>query len=331
MTTTTATSPKIVFYDLAFYPGAPLASPNTWLTRLCLLHKRIPFEVVEPNLLDRGPTSLGKRLGKSPLFPVIQVSPPLEKQRGDNDADGDGAGATDKDDDVEYVEDSFQIALYLDRHFGAHPIFQPNLERVDMSDPSWPTILSMATILKHGYATSDSMWNKLFHLAAPGLGEIADAVEDPSFAAYFRSDQRHGKGGWAKIVGMDLETMLVDTRRSFLPFEEVLKSQSTSSRDEGARFLTTPSHVGIVDFLVFSRWAMVKACSPALADALVDADPGPMRAYLAQAAGKRIDEEEGEWWGDVRLDHFARWKERMLDLWDGAPRKALQRKGPREL
>lgn len=36
-------SEPVIFYDLVSHPGSALWSPNTWKTRLSLLHKGVPF------------------------------------------------------------------------------------------------------------------------------------------------------------------------------------------------------------------------------------------------------------------------------------------------
>ncbi|EUC55845.1 glutathione transferase, putative [Rhizoctonia solani AG-3 Rhs1AP] len=90
----------IVFFDIASKAGP--WSPNTWKTRLALIHKRLPYRVEYVSYPDIESTF--KRFGvpatsdKAPQYTLPMIADPSD----------------DPDGKPTYIADSFKIALYLD-------------------------------------------------------------------------------------------------------------------------------------------------------------------------------------------------------------------------
>ena len=85
----------IALYDLAAANPKLMFSPFSWRTRMVLLHKDLPFEVIPWRFSDRSAT---KDSGHNAI-PVIR--------------DGD-----------RWVGDSWEIALYLDEHYPQKPVMK---------------------------------------------------------------------------------------------------------------------------------------------------------------------------------------------------------------
>ena len=313
----------IKFYDLVTRAeeDGVCFSPNTWVTRMCLLHKELPFETIPIDgrgLMDRSETSLFAKLGgQRPVLPLI-------------------------DNDGTLVSDSWKIAEYLDATFPSRrSLFTPASTSSEVDAGAYETVHALCRMVKAGMGSSDSRWTRAYELAAPGIVRNAP----PHFAAYFTSDAKQGSPNyWSKILAMNRGELVGLTRRSFLPLETLLEQ-------DGTEFITSKKFPGIVDYIVFGRYAMVAAVDPNMANATFAADPSGARTYLANEKNVTLPPQD-EWDGDVRLDRVQAWIQRvsavpywlhqyhslsdailnftsthkqMLDLHDGHARKVLDR------
>ena len=312
----------IILYDVYVESGVPPA-PNPWVARLCLKHKGVPFVVKKltfQELRSRAPGSLFDRLSPilgpndRPLIPMIEIP---------------------SDQGSVLLGDNMAIAEYLDAAF--QPPQYPSLffpdgtaEDMDPNSPAFQMAHSTARILKEGIGNSDSMWSAFFELTVDSMSELYDEASK----AFLRSDEKLGMGtnSYDKFMRMNRADLLAQTRRSLLPFEGILTPRPSIRVVGGNVDLLRPddttqpaflsgskSRPGLVDFILFGRFAMVYIADRQLSEAIFGESSDAAKAWVKreeerrQAAGLAC-EDTGTWLGDIALPGIAAWVKRVSSL-----------------
>ncbi|KAJ3220070.1 hypothetical protein HDU67_006826 [Dinochytrium kinnereticum] len=211
-------------------------SPNPFKIRLCLLHKRIPFETVEVEHIEIR-DDLTKRFGAKATVPAIEL------------------------DDGTIICDSFKIAEYLEKTYPDTPsVFSGTSEKASEAE------IRIGKVLSRSFEIGIPSWSGTFELIFHELtGAFAEGSEN---RAYFLSDDRLGPNGYQTILARtaDKEPLKKFSINGLKPLASIL-------RDRPGEFFQGKVP-GFVDFLVFGRYAMVRNANPAVAkEVFVDAIP----------------------------------------------------------
>ncbi|CAF2753698.1 unnamed protein product [Rotaria sp. Silwood2] len=213
----------IKFYDLA--PRASSThyfSPNTWKTRMSLLHKGVKFETISATLLDfRG--DLARRSNQRHISaPAIELP------------------------DGTFIYDSFRIAEWLEN---AYPN-APSLFTGDgkLSCDAWPEHINLgknyARMIDLGLGASKPEWAVWFDLFFPQLDKIITGEEH---RAYFISDARHGPQGYQKLLSLDCQELMRRAKMNIQPLVQILRERPNE--------YFQGTHPGQVDYVIFGRYA----------------------------------------------------------------------------
>ncbi|GAA5839813.1 hypothetical protein JCM11251_001222 [Rhodosporidiobolus azoricus] len=229
-------SDKIVFFDLVGAHGGPFYSPNTWKTRLSLLHKGVEFEEREVTYMDLKEYA-PRFKGQKPVTPFVELP------------------------DGELIWDSWRIAEWLERQYPDRPsLFLPDAPTpVNADDPALKLAKNFATLVNKGYGDSDSQWSPFFELAAEGIAGLMPDEEpgepNPS-RLYYQSDEKLGmKNAWKTLMSLDKAAMTSQAKASLAPLEGVLA---------GSPFLSG-QRPGFADYVVYGRYHMMRAACPSIA------------------------------------------------------------------
>ncbi|KAK0548768.1 hypothetical protein OC844_006975, partial [Tilletia horrida] len=297
----------VVLYDVVSSHGPPrYCLPNPWVGRMCLVHKGIHFEnrhVTLEELRREGQGSLRARFAPSLpaherlLVPMIEV------------CHTDGS--------TTLVGDTLNIAEYLDANFPHAPsLFVPCLSGPDTPDvesSEYRQARTMARFLKDGLGGSDSRWTRHFELVSSEIAERFQEHEremlskDPAPPPkVFRSSPPR-------------DSARVDERPCYPPRAPPL-------------FLASPDKPGLLDYILFGRYAMTRAAAPEINTAIWSVDSRLAREWLAGYEGGKwalrgSDAEVGRWDGDVHLPGIEDWVQRMLDAHGGYARAFLEAEG----
>jgi glutathione S-transferase len=199
----------IQLYDLASADGALLFSPYAWRVRMALLHKGLPFTVIPWRFSDRSATdSSGHR-----AVPIIR-------------------------DGERWVGDSWDIALYLDRHY-----------------PTTPTVLDSPALQAHARLVHAFCAKVVFPAAAPVALYQAWLHMDAASAAYLR-ETREPRFGNFETLQADEMAGRAGLAAGLASFEEVLASCDYLSGEQPA----------FADFVLFGvlKWADILSTYPPL-------------------------------------------------------------------
>ncbi|ORY74329.1 glutathione S-transferase [Leucosporidium creatinivorum] len=245
----------IIFYDLVTRPGGPYWSPNTWKTRLSLLHKGVEFETREVTFTELR--ALAPRWGvKRAIAPSIELT------------------------DGTIISDSWKIAEWLEKTYPDRPsLFLPSSKTpVDGSSPEMQVARSYAVMFNAGYGDSDPGWATFFELVAKTL-EQALGSEDRE---YYTSDAKLGvKDGWKKLTSADPTSLLERSKASVLALEAVLRVTP---------FLTGDAP-GFVDYVAYGRYAMMANLDPKLTDEVWRERETPeLREWIARIEARYASE-----------------------------------------
>ncbi|GAA6034894.1 hypothetical protein JCM8097_009355 [Rhodosporidiobolus ruineniae] len=227
-------SQGLVFYDLVGAHGGAFWSPNTWKTRLSLLHKGVDFEEREVTYMDLK--ELASEIGVAqPTCPFIRLP------------------------SGEYMMDSWRIAEWLDKEYPDKPsLFLPDAPTpVDLSNPALLLARNYATAFTEGFGNSDSQWTTFLELSLPGIAasmpDLEPGVPNPN-RVYFTSDEKLGmKDAWATFTSLDRPTLIERGKACLLPLDLILSSSQYLSGN----------HPGFVDYIVYGRYHMMRATCPA--------------------------------------------------------------------
>lgn len=225
----------LAFYDIV--PSQQLTnrfiSPNTWKTRLSLLHKGIQFRLVPMTNIEVY-RDLSKLAGKPPgqvTCPAIQLE------------------------EGTFIWDSFQIAKHLDERY-----------------PEKPLILDerLTKLLDIGLGSGEPQWSVWFDLAFPYMLEFIQKNSDAENAEYFASPSRLGTS-LESLTVRDEEALKKRAKNALLPIAEILKD---------GNFVTSKLEPGLVDYIIFGRYAMLRTVNPSLAKEVFDEVDKNVAAWL---------------------------------------------------
>ncbi|PWN41876.1 hypothetical protein IE81DRAFT_291179 [Ceraceosorus guamensis] len=288
----------IILFELPTHSSGtgtgPLFSPNTWTTRLTLLHMNLPFRVVEldgPSLRHEYFTRV---FGKRPLVPMIEAP------------DDQTCAAL-----QEQALAASSSASQGHENGNLHSPFVPERSASEASISDLRAGANWAHLLKRGLGNSESRWSWHFELLAPAIA----ANMDPRVRTFFKSDEKNGKGGWQKLLALDRGELLARTRRSLRPISHHFSNPVPFSDDSAPPlFLQSPTRPGLSDAVIFGRYAMSAATDSALSKAIWAEDPKVAREWFA-ANRRPKDAElpfvEGEWDGDIALPGLQGWIDRV--------------------
>ncbi|KAK0525232.1 hypothetical protein OC835_005682 [Tilletia horrida] len=333
----------VVLYDVVSSHGPPRhCLPNPWVGRMCLVHKGVHFEnrhVTLEELRREGQGSLRARFAPSLpaherlLVPMIEV------------CHTDGS--------TTLVGDTLNIAEYLDANFPHAPsLFVPCLSGPDTPDvesSEYRQAQTMARFLKDGLGGSDSRWTRHFELVS---SEIADRFQEHEREMLSKESTLNVLNGKELFATLDRADLIAHTRRSLLPLCSILSPapppkvfQSSPPRDSARvderpcypprappLFLASPDKPGLLDYILFGRYAMTRAAAPEINTAIWSVDSRLAREWLAGYEGGKWalrgrDAEVGRWDGDVHLPGIEDWVQRMLDAHGGYARAFLEAEG----
>ncbi|GAA5887244.1 hypothetical protein JCM6882_002461 [Rhodosporidiobolus microsporus] len=252
-------SDKLIFYDLVGVHGGPFYSPNTWKTRLSLLHKEVEFEEREVTYMELKEFA-GRFGGQKPITPFIEL------------ANG------------ELIWDSWRIAEWLEEKYPNKPsLFLPDAATpLNSADPALKLAKNYAVLVNKGYGDSDSQWSPFFELSAEGIAGLMpdESPGEPNQTRlYYQSDAKLGmKDAWKTLMSLDKNAMTGQAKASVTPLEGVLADSP---------FLTG-QHPGFADYVVYGRYHMMRSACPSIAQAV-------WRDAGVPNVGKWIDRIEGKW------------------------------------
>ncbi|BGP14358.1 hypothetical protein JCM10213_004485 [Rhodosporidiobolus nylandii] len=221
-------SAQPIFYDLVGRHGGPLFAPNPLKARLALIHKGVDFDEVD--------LTFSELKAMAPIMGVERAFVPILKLP-----------------DGTFISDSWRIAEWLEETYPDKPsLFLPDLPTpYNPSAPELANAKNLARLLSEGFGSSDAMWTTFFELAAPSL---VDLVQDED-KEYFCSDLRFGKDGWQRLMAADKDALMERAKASLLPVNALLQTSP----------FICGSHPGFADYVVYGRYHMMRAGSPALA------------------------------------------------------------------
>ncbi|TPX69342.1 hypothetical protein SpCBS45565_g02586 [Spizellomyces sp. 'palustris'] len=242
----------IKFYDLTADPtkSTRFFSPNTWKTRMALLHKQVKFETVPVTLLDiRGP--IAKRSG----LPNIQA-PAIELPDGT------------------FLYDSFRISEWLETAYPDAPsLFTGDGQSTRQANPAHLTTgKAYARLVDLGLGSSSPEWAVWFELCFP---EVCKFHQEgvPGLYEYFISDQRLGPSGREKLFALDRVELIRRAKLTVTPLIQIL-------RERPGEYLQG-KFPGQADYVLFGRYAYCRLLNKEIAKEVWD-DQAPELASWVQ-------------------------------------------------
>ncbi|KAI8819006.1 uncharacterized protein EV422DRAFT_536306 [Fimicolochytrium jonesii] len=244
----------IRFYELSVDPGKSLAvfSPNTWKTRMGMLHKGVTFETVPLSVLGFR-TDLAKESGLSKITaPAIRL--PNSHTSGNavaNDASNPAARTT-------FLYDSFRIAEWLDTAYPDAPsLFTGDGKPTrGAHQPHITTGKAFARLIDLGLGASDPQWAVWFDLFFPELYALHSASSVPGLLDYFASDARLGLNGAHRLLSLDRAELTARAKLTVLPLIQILKERPGE--------YIQGKWPGQADYVVFGRYAFCRTLNKQL-------------------------------------------------------------------
>jgi hypothetical protein len=222
----------IKFYDLVPSRASRcFFSPNTWKTRLSLLHKNVPFETIPVTLADIR-QDLIRRSGQANLTaPAIELP------------------------DGRILFDSFRISEWLEENYpDAQSLFTGDGQSTSNADRGHLQMgKNYARLVDLGLGASKPQWNVWFELCFPQLDRLMIERETSD---YFRSDLRLGPNGYQRLICLNQDELTERARLNLQPFIQILKE-----RPEEYFQGKVP---GQVDYILFGRYAYCRMLNPQL-------------------------------------------------------------------
>ncbi|CAF3345068.1 unnamed protein product [Rotaria socialis] len=222
----------IKFYELAPSVGSThYFSPNTWKTRMGLLHKGVKFETIPATLLDfRG--DLARRSNQPKISaPAIELP------------------------DGTFIYDSFRIAEWLETAYPNAPsLFTGDGKLSSEARPEHVTIgKNYARLIDLGLGASKPEWAVWFDLFFSQLDKL---IAGDDHRAYFMSDVRHGPQGYQKLMALDRQEYIRRAKMNIQPLVQVLR--------ERPQEYFQGTHPGQVDYIIFGRYAYCRTLDATL-------------------------------------------------------------------
>ncbi|KAJ3119021.1 hypothetical protein HDU96_003196 [Phlyctochytrium bullatum] len=227
----------VKFYELVFTSAdAPYyTTPNTWKTRLSLLHKKVPFDTTEIDVLGVK-TELSAKLGSKATVPALEF------------------------DDGSLLCDSFKIAEYLERTYPDAPSLFTSTSTSAASEGELALGKAYARMVDLGLGESTPQWAVWFDVAAPDLYLSLPPGPNRDYAV---SDARHQPGGFRwQMERRDKEDLIGRAKLNIQPLITILKERP------GEFF--QGKEPGFADFVLFGRYAMCRNSNPKLAKEIWD-------------------------------------------------------------
>ncbi|CAF3658817.1 unnamed protein product [Rotaria sp. Silwood1] len=213
----------IKFYDLAPSTSSThYFSPNTWKTRMGLLHKGVEFETIPATLLD-----FRRDLARRSNQPHI-AAPAIELPDGT------------------FIYDSFRIAEWLENTYPDAPSLFTGDGKLSCDARPEHIIVgkNYARMIDLGLGASKPEWAVWFDLFFPQLDKL---IAGDEHRAYFISDARHGPQGYQKLLALDRQELIRRAKMNVQPLVQVLR-EHPNEYFQG-------THPGQVDYVIFGRYA----------------------------------------------------------------------------
>lgn len=215
------------FYELVPSVGSVhFFSPNTWKTRMGLLHKKASFKTIPVTLLDvRGDLS---RRSKQPQISAPAIELP----------------------DGTIIYDSFRIAEWLENAYPNAPSLFTGDGKLTSEARQECIILgkNYARMMDLGLGASKPEWAVWFDLFFPKLDKL---IKGEDLRAYFVSDIRHGPQGYQKLMSLDRQEYIRRAKMNIQPLVQILKERPNE--------YFQGTHSGQVDYIIFGRYAYCRS------------------------------------------------------------------------
>ncbi|GAA98752.1 uncharacterized protein L969DRAFT_95075 [Mixia osmundae IAM 14324] len=241
-------SERVKFYDLVVEPGRTFYSANTWKTRLSLLHKNVPFDVIEVTPMMLQSDEFRQRTGSArPLVPMVEFA---------------------RDD---MVFNSFVIADRLERDYAdSSSLYIPEQDTSDCHPAAYASARAAARVFERGLGDSDPGWSTFFELIYTDLARAYKHL--PVDYEYVTSDRKLGfANAHAKLSALNMNELIERARMSLLPFEALLTDNLPNGGK--ASFITSPTKAGFTDYVLFGRYMMVATLNADKAELVFSAHP----------------------------------------------------------
>ncbi|CAF0765493.1 unnamed protein product [Adineta steineri] len=247
----------IKFYELVSSLNSKcFFSPNTWKTRMCLLHKGVQFETIPVTLLDvRG--DLAHRSNKPDIYvPAIELP------------------------DGQFIYDSFHIAEWLENTYPDQPsLFTGDGQSTNKSHLGHITMgKNYARMIDLGLGASKPEWAVWFDLFFPQLDQL---ISDEKLSNYFRSDARHGPQGYQKLMSLDRQDLIRRAKMNIQPLVQILQERPNE--------YFQGKHPGLVDYVIFGRYAYCRMLDSQLTKQIWE-DQGEELSIWIDKLSKAYDE-----------------------------------------
>jgi glutathione S-transferase len=223
----------IKFYDLIPSTNSTcFFSPNTWKTRMDLLHKGVQFETIPVTLLD-----VRRDLAARSNHPNISV-PAIELPNG------------------KFIYDSFHIAEWLEDTYPDRPSLFTGDGQLTNKAQSEHLLMGKkyARMMDLGLGASKPQWGVWFELFFPQLDQLMSEGEVRDF---FRSDARLGPQGYQKLISLDRQQLIDRAKLTVQPLLQILRERPNE--------YFQGTHPGHVDYIIFGRYAYCRMLDPQLA------------------------------------------------------------------
>lgn len=199
---------------------------------MCLLHKNVQFETIPITVMDLR-NDLVKRSNNVDIkAPIIELE------------------------DGTFIHDSFRIAQWLERNYPDQPsLFSGNGKTTNESNADELALGERySRFIDFGLGGSDPQWAIWFELFFPEFDRLMSVDEQTRI--YFRSDQRLGPNGYEKLLSLSRDDLIRRAKSNLQPLTNLLRENSNS-------FLQG-SHAGLVDYILFGRYAYGRMLNPDL-------------------------------------------------------------------
>ena len=240
----------IKFYDIVPSVGSKhYFSPNTWKTRLGLLHKGVQFETIPATLMDfRGDLS---QRSKQPQISAPAIELP----------------------DGTFIYDSFRIAEWLETAYPDAPSLFTGDGRAtrDARAEHLAVGKNYARLVDLGLGASKPEWGVWFELFFPYLDRL---MQGDDIRAYFTSDVRLGPRGYQKLLALDRQELIRRAKMTVQPLVQVLRERP------GEYF--QGKCPGQVDYIVFGRYAYCRMLNPELTNEIWEDQGDDLRQWVEE-------------------------------------------------
>ncbi|KZV67493.1 hypothetical protein PENSPDRAFT_667060 [Peniophora sp. CONT] len=176
-----AASTPLEFYDLVPYPGGPFFSPATARARLALLHKRVPFEVIELTY---------KQLRTGPYRDTVGAG-----------EDGVVTAPFIKRPDGTFLRDSLAIIRWLDE---AYPDRPPVVSPADANSEEYSKAFDASRTFRIDFHDGET-WEAHWTLYCVPICAMFDRTGDDNDFEYWTSAARIGEGEYDNCVAANAD------------------------------------------------------------------------------------------------------------------------------